>query len=101
MQHQVETTHSRAAESWIAVTALAVDAPILHQLFVELLKIVGSQLGKLDAADAGNRVLLDHQLVAVSCSDADVWLCVNVIPASQPYALCQCALLRHTHAAPL
>ena len=45
---------------------------------------MGSQLGELDAADAGNRVLLDHELVAVSRVDSYVWLCVDVIPASQP-----------------
>ena len=28
--------------------------------------------------------LFDHQLVAVGCGDTDVWLCVNVVPASQP-----------------
>ena len=37
VQHQVETTHGRAAQSWIAVTALASDASVFHQIFVELL----------------------------------------------------------------
>ena len=37
VQHQVKASHGRAAESWIAVTAFAVDATILHQLFVEFL----------------------------------------------------------------
>ena len=84
VQHQVETADGRAAELWAAVTALAVDTPILHQLLVELLQIVGGQLGELDIADTGNGVLLDHELVTIGCGDADVWLCVNVVPASQP-----------------
>ena len=83
------------------MTALAVDTTVFHQLLVELLQIVGSQLGELDIADAGNRVLLDHQMVAVCCGNSHIRLCIDIIPASQPYALCQCALLRHTHAAPL
>ena len=45
---------------------------------------MGSQLGELDIADAGNRVLLDHQLVAACRGNSYVWLCVNVVPASQP-----------------
>ena len=28
--------------------------------------------------------LFDHQLVAVGCGDTDVWLCVNIVPATQP-----------------
>ena len=32
----------------------------------------------------GNRVLLDHQLVAVCRGNSYVWLGVNVVPASQP-----------------
>ena len=37
VQHQVKASHGRAAETGIAVTALAVDATVLHQLFVEFL----------------------------------------------------------------
>ena len=37
VQHQVKASHSRAAESWIAMTALAVDATVFHQIFVKLL----------------------------------------------------------------
>ena len=37
VQHEMQTPNRGAAESWIAVTALAVDTPILHQLFVEFL----------------------------------------------------------------
>jgi len=66
------------------VTALAVDTTVFHQLFVELLQIVCGQLGELDIADAGNRVLLDHQMVAVCRGNSYVWLGVNVVPASQP-----------------
>ena len=67
VQHEVQTPNRGAAEPRIAMTALAVDTPILHQLLVELLEIVGSQLGELYIADAGNRVLLDHQLIAICC----------------------------------
>ena len=66
------------------MTALAVDTTVFHQLLVELLQIMGSQLGELDIADAGNRVLLDHQMVAVCRGNSYVWLGVNVVPASQP-----------------
>ena len=45
---------------------------------------MGSQLCQFDAADAGNRVLLDHQMVAVCRGNSYVWLGVNVVPASQP-----------------
>ena len=68
----------------LLLSALVVDATVFQQLLVELLQIVGSQLGEFDIADAGNSVLLDHQLVAIGCGDADVWLGVDVIPASQP-----------------
>ena len=66
------------------MTALAVDTPILHQLFVEFLQIVGSQLGELDIADAGNGILLDHQLIAVGCGNSHIRLCIDIIPAPQP-----------------
>ena len=65
VQHQVEAADGRAAEPRIAMTALAVDTTVFHQLLVELLQIMGSQLGELDIADAGNRVLLDHQMVGI------------------------------------
>ena len=84
VQHQVKASHGRAAEPRIAMTTLAVDTPILHQLLVELLQVVRGQLGELDIADAGDRVLLDHELVTVGCGNPYVWLCVNVVPASQP-----------------
>ena len=66
------------------MTALAVDATVFQQLLVELLQIVGSQLGEFDIADTGNCVLLNHQLVAGCRGNSYVWLCVNVVPASQP-----------------
>ena len=37
MQHEMQASHGRAAEPWIAMTALAVDATVFHQIFVELL----------------------------------------------------------------
>ena len=66
------------------MTALAVDATVFHQLFVELLQIVCGQLGELDIADAGNGVLLDHQLVTVSCGNSHIRFGVDIVPASQP-----------------
>lgn len=73
-----------AAESRIAVTAFAVGTAALHQLLVELLQVVGGQLGELDAADTGDGVLLDHQVIAIRRGDADIWLGVDVVPAPQP-----------------
>ena len=60
VQHQVQAAYSGAAETRIAVSALAVGAATFHQLFVEFLQVVGGQLRELDAADAGDGVLLDH-----------------------------------------
>ena len=37
MQHEMQTPNCGAAETGIAVTALAVDATVFHQIFVELL----------------------------------------------------------------
>ena len=37
MQHQVKASHGRAAQSRIAMTALAVDTSVFHQILVELL----------------------------------------------------------------
>ena len=45
---------------------------------------MGGQLGELDAADAGDGVLLDHQAVAIRRGDTDIWLGVDVVPAPQP-----------------
>ena len=73
-----------AAETRIAVPAFAVGATALHQLLVELLQVVGSQLCELNAADAGNGVLLNHQAVAVSRGHPHIGLGVDVVPAPQP-----------------
>ena len=51
---------------------------------VEVTPQEGGQLGELDIADAWNGVLLDHQAVAVSRSNADIGLGVDVVPAPQP-----------------
>ena len=56
VEHQVQTPNRGAAESQIAVTAFAVGTAALHQLLVELLQVVGGQLGELDAADAGDGI---------------------------------------------
>ena len=45
---------------------------------------MGGQLRKLDTADTGDGVLLDHQVVTIRRGDADIWLGVDVVPASQP-----------------
>ena len=37
VQHQVKASHGRAAQSRIAMTALAIDASVFHQILVELL----------------------------------------------------------------
>ena len=37
MQHEMQTPNCSAAETGIAVTALAVDATVFHQILVELL----------------------------------------------------------------
>ena len=37
VQHEMQTPNRGAAEPWIAMTALAVDATVFHQIFVELL----------------------------------------------------------------
>ena len=37
MQHEMQAPNRGAAESRVAVTALAVDASVFHQIFVELL----------------------------------------------------------------
>lgn len=84
VQHQVQTANGGAAKARIAVTAFAVGTTALHQLLVELLQVVCSQLRELDVADAGDGVLLDHQVVTIRRGDADIWLGVDVIPASQP-----------------
>lgn len=60
VEHQVQAAYSGAAETRIAVSALAVGAATFHQLFVEFLQVVGGQLRELDAADARDGVLLDH-----------------------------------------
>ena len=56
VKHQVQATDGGAAESRIAVTAFTSGAAALHQLLVELLQVVGGQLGELDAADAGDGI---------------------------------------------
>lgn len=84
VEHQVQAADGGAAETRIAVPAFAVGATALHQLLVELLQIVGGQLGELDAADTGDGVLLDHQAVAICRGSTDIWLGVDVVPAPQP-----------------
>lgn len=84
VEHQVQTADGGAAEPGVAVTAFAVGTATLHQLLVELLQIVGGQLGELDIADTRNGVLLDHQVIAIRRGDADIWLGVDVVPAPQP-----------------
>lgn len=56
VKHQVQAADGGAAESRIAVTAFTSGAAALHQLLVELLQVVGSQLRELDAADAGDGI---------------------------------------------
>ena len=56
VEHQVQAADGGAAETRIAVPAFAVGAAALHQLLVELLQVVGGQLGELDAADAGDGI---------------------------------------------
>ena len=56
VKHQVQAADGGAAESRIAVTAFTSGAAALHQLLVELLQVVGGQLGELDAADAGDGI---------------------------------------------
>ena len=84
VEHQVQTADGGAAEPGAAVTAFAVGTATLHQLLVELLQIVGGQLGELDIADTRNGVLLDHQVIAIRRGDADIWLGIDVVPAPQP-----------------
>ena len=84
VKHQVQAADGGAAESRIAVTAFTSGAAALHQLLVELLQVVGGQLGELDAADTGDGVLLDHQTVAIRRGDTDIWLGIDVVPAPQP-----------------
>ena len=84
VEHQVQAADGGAAETWAAVTALAVGTAALHQLLVELLQVVSGQLGELDAADTWNGVLLDHQAVAICRGDTDIWLGIDVVPAPQP-----------------
>ena len=84
VEHQVQAADGGAAETRIAVPAFAVGATALHQLLVELLQVVGSQLCELNAADAGNGVLLNHQAVAVSRGHPHIGLGVDVVPAPQP-----------------
>ena len=66
------------------MTAFAVGTAALHQLLVELLQVVGGQLGELDAADTGDGVLLDHQTVAIRRGHPHIWLGIDVVPALQP-----------------
>ena len=72
VEHQVQAADGGAAESRIAVTAFAVGTAALHQLLVELLQVVGGQLGEFDAADTRNGVPLDHQAVAICRGDTDI-----------------------------
>ena len=44
VEHQVQVADGGAAETWAAVTALAVGTAALHQLLVELLQVPGGQL---------------------------------------------------------
>ena len=84
MKHQVQAADGGAAESRIAVTAFTSGAAALHQLLVELLQDVGGQLGELDAADAGDGILLDHQVVAIRRGHPHIGLGIDVVPAPQP-----------------
>ena len=53
VEHQVQAADGGTAESGVAVTAVTSGTTALHQLLVELLQVVGGQLGELDAADTG------------------------------------------------
>lgn len=64
--------------------AFTSGAAALHQLLVELLQVVGSQLRELDAVDAGDGILLDHQVVAIRRGHPRIGLGVDVVPAPQP-----------------
>ena len=41
---------------------------------------MGGQFGELDIADTGNRVLLDHELVTVGCSEPAVAGILRPVP---------------------
>ncbi len=57
---------------------------LFHQVLVELLKVTGSQLGQLDVSDAGDRIGVDHQIVAVCCGYPHIGLGIEVIPGFEP-----------------
>lgn len=84
VKHQVQAADGGAAKSRIAVPAFTSGAAALHQLLVELLQVVGGQLGELDAADAGDGILLDHQVVAIRRGHPHIGLGIDVVPAPQP-----------------
>lgn len=64
VEHQMDAAHSGGAQALVLVLSDVYSAT-LQQLLVELLQVPGGQLLQFDAADAGDSVVLNDQLVAV------------------------------------
>lgn len=81
VEHQMDAAHSGGAQALVLVLSDVYSAT-LQQLLVELLQVPGGQLLQFDAADAGDGVVLNDQLVAVGYGGADIGLGVELIPGA-------------------
>ena len=69
-----------AAQARIALAAALLNSAMLHQVFIELLQVTGSQLVELDLTNPWDGVALDDQLVAICGGWSDVGFGVELIP---------------------
>lgn len=73
-----------AAQAGIAMPALSVHTAFFHQVFVQLLKVMGGQLLQFDLSNAGDGIGIDHQAVPICCRYPDIWFGIEFIPGFEP-----------------